>query len=86
MKKIIGILRPFSLEQSFYVFEDGNKIDSVELTINEINDVIFNFIDKYDIHQIDLSGPKQYSKGIAEKIKQGEMTKYNNNSIIINLI
>lgn len=86
MKKIIGILRPFNLEQSFYVFEDGNKIDSAELTIDEINDFIFNLIDKYNIHQIDLSGPKQYSKGIAEKIKQAEVTKYNKNSITINLI
>lgn len=86
MKKIIGILRPFDLEQSFFVYEDGKKIDEANPTINEVNDITFSFINKYGIDQVDLTGPKQYSKGIAEKIQKEEMVRYNKNSIKINLI
>lgn len=84
--KIIGILRPFDLEQSFYVYENGNKIDMAYPTIDEVNDTIFTFVEKYNITQVDLTGPKQYIKGISKKIKEAEFSKYNKNSIQINLI
>lgn len=86
MKKIVGVLRPFDLEQSFYVYENGNKIDMAHPTVDEINEVVFSFVEKYNISQIDLTGPKQYSKGISKKIKETEMLKYNKNSIEVNLI
>ena len=86
MKKIVGILRPFDLEQSFYVYENGNKIDMAHPTVDEINEVVFSFIEKYNISQVDLTGPKQYSKGISNKIKEAEMLKYNKNSLEINII
>lgn len=86
MKKIVGVLRPFVLEQNFYVYEDGNKIDTAEPTVEEINDTIFNFIDKYQVTQVDLVGPKQYSKGISKKLKEAEIKKYSRNIIEINLI
>ena len=86
MKKIVGVLRPFDLEQSFYVYENGNKIDMANPTVDEINEIIFSFVEKYDVSQIDLTGPKQYSKGISKKIKEAEVLKYNKNSLIINLI
>ena len=86
MKKIVGVLRPFDLEQSFYVYENGNKIDMAHPTVDEINEVVFSFIEKYNISQVDLTGPKQYSKGISNKIKEAEMLKYNKNSLEINII
>lgn len=86
MKKIIGILRPFDLEQTFYVYENGNKIDMAHPTIEEISDTILSFVEKYNISQVDLTGPKQYSKGISNKIKEAEMSKYNKNSLEINII
>ena len=86
MKKIVGVLRPFDLEQSFYVYENGNKIDMAHPTVDEINEVVFSFVEKYNISQVDLTGPKQYSKGIGNKIKEAEMLKYNKNSLEINII
>lgn len=85
-KKIVGVLRPFGLEQDFYVFEDGEKIDSAYLTIDEINEKLIEFIEKYDVKQIDLSGPKTYSKGIANNFRKAELVQYNKNEIEINLI
>lgn len=87
MKKIVGILRPFDLTQSFYVYEDGNKIEVVYPKVSEINSTIIGLIDKYQIEQIDLTGPKQYAKGICKQLREDIVLKYNNNSnITINLI
>lgn len=85
-KKVVGILRPFDLAQSFYVYEDGNKIDAAYPTIDEINNTLFQFIEKYDISQIDLTGPKQYARGISNKFQEAELMKYNQHKITINLI
>lgn len=86
MKKIVGVLRPFDLQQNFYVYEDGNKIDAATPTVDQINDTVFAFVEAHDVHQMDLAGPKQYARGISKKYQKAEMTKYNANTMIINII
>ncbi len=86
MKKIVGILRPFDYQQQLFVYEDGNKIDSIQSTVDSLPTTIIELSQKYEIIQIDLTGPKQYSKGISQKIKSEECTKYSTNSLKINLI
>lgn len=85
-KKIIALIKPFDMKQSLYVYEDENQIDSYSFAVNDINDVIFIFVDKYDIQYVDLVGPKQYVEGIKKKIKEAESTKYNKNKLKINII
>ena len=41
MKKIIGIIKPFEMQQSLIVYEDGNKIDICETTINDLMENLF---------------------------------------------
>lgn len=86
MRKIVGILRPFEYQQKVFVYEDGNKIDGIQDTIDNIPMVIVELAQKYEITQVDLTGPKQYSKGISQKIHNKEFTKYNKNILNINLI
>ena len=86
MKKIIGVLRPFDRRQNFYVYEDGNKLDTKQPTVDEINETIFALCQKYEITQVDLTGPKQYNRGLKKKIELAEMQKYNENKLTINII
>ena len=86
MKKIIGIVRPFDIAQTFYVYEDGNKIDIMSIPIEQMENHILNLCEQYEITQVDLTGPKQYIKGIQERVQKAELTKYNNNKININII
>ena len=76
MKKIIGIINPFLNNHNFYVYEDGNKIDAIDININNINN-IFKLIEEYDIQQIDLTGPKAYTAGIKKQLLETNLTKYN---------
>lgn len=75
MKKIIGILRPFDYKQQFFVYEDGNKIDSIETTIDDLPKEVIDLAQKYEIIQVDLTGPKQYGRGIKKNIEELEATQ-----------
>lgn len=86
MKKIVSVLRPFAMAQNIYVYEDGNKIDLVSASMDNLETEIFALIEKYDINQVELVGPKGYAKGIKKQIENAEMAKYNINKIEINLI
>ena len=70
MKKIIGIIHPFDIYQTFYVYEDGN----IELSRT------------YDVYQVDLSGAEHFAKGIIKQIQEKEITKYNENKLTIKCI
>lgn len=86
MKKIIGIIHPFDMYQTFYVYEDGNELELVQVRMNDIPDTILELSKVYDVYQIDLSGSNHYTQNIIKQIKEKEVTKYNENKLIITSI
>ena len=86
MRKIIGILRPFDIYQTFYVYEDGNKIEIVNTKIKDIPTTVLELSNHYNVNQIDFSGAKHFSEGIVKKIQEEEMSKYNKNNLTFNYI
>ena len=86
MKKIVGIFKPLQLKQKIFVYEDGNKIESVEVLTKDIENTIFGLIEKYDIEKVDLTGPKQYVRGIVKHLEETKVVKYNKQSITFNII
>lgn len=85
-KKIIAILHPFEYKHFIYVYQDGNKIDMAKVLIDDVPDNIIIFAEKYKINKIELSGPKQYARGIQNKIQEYEITKYGKSRLDIELI
>ena len=86
MKKIIGIIHPFDIFQTFYVYEDGNKLEITYTKIDDIPDTVLELSQKYDINQIDLSGAEHFAKGIIRRIQEKEIVKYSTNKLIIKCI
>lgn len=86
MRKIVGILRPFDILQTIYVYEDNNKIDCAKVAFKDLNDAIFELSSKYDIEEVNFLGTKQFNKGIQNKLEAEEMTRYNKNKLKINLL
>lgn len=84
--KIIGVLNPFDLIQTFYVYKDGEQIDIMQGKMKDVSEIIFTLSQKHNINQIDLSGPKVYVKGIVKKIKKQEMQKYSKDTLKFNFI
>lgn len=86
MKKIIGIIHPFDMYQTLYVYEDGNKLEITKVRMNEIPDTILDLSRAYDVYQVDLSGSIHFTKNIIDQIKEKEITKYNENKLTITSI
>ena len=86
MKKIIGMVRPFEIQQSLIVYEDGNKIDICQTTLDDLNKNLFMLMDKHNVYRLDFVGPKTFLNGLSEQIKTAAATKYTNQEIEINII
>ena len=86
MKKIIGVIRPFDMKQILLVYEDGNKIDAHESTIENLHSGLFQLMDKHETYQVDLTGPKTYLKGLKEQLTKVSLIEYSKHPITINII
>ena len=86
MKKIIGIIHPFDVNQTLYVYQDGNKIDAKQVEIDWLPETIVALSRIYETYQVDLSGAKHYAKGLVKQIQQLEFTKYQENKLDIKII
>lgn len=86
MKKIVSVIKPFIINQNVFVYEDGNKIDVISVPLDNIQDVLINTATKYEITDIELIGSKKYLNGIVNKIKETEMSQYNEHKLNINII
>ena len=82
-KKIIGLLQPFDLKQNIYVYEDGNKIEIIETKVDNFTSEMLQLINKYKIEDIELAGPKKYTKGIGAKVQEEYIKNYSNNNLNI---
>jgi hypothetical protein len=76
MKNIVAILRPFDMDQTLIVYEDGNKIDMAQVSVDDFNKVMFSMADQYEIDSADLVGPKRYAEGIKNQALAYSASQY----------
>ena len=86
MKKIVSVIKPFVINQNIFVYEDGNKIDVLSVPLNDIQNILVNTATQYEVTDIELIGSKKYLNGIVNKIKETEMSQYNEHKLNINII
>ena len=86
MKKIVSVIKPFVINQNVFVYEDGNKIDVLSVPLNDIQNILVNTATQYEVTDIELIGSKKYLNGIVNKIKETEMSQYNEYKLNINII
>ena len=86
MKKIVSVIKPFVVNQNVFVYEDGNKIDVLSVPLNNIQDILVETAIKYEVTDIELVGSKKYLNGIVNKVKETEMSQYNEHKLNINII
>lgn len=78
-RKILCWLDPFGENQLAYVYEDGNKLESVTFKNGtQVSEILDKLITDYSITNIQLKGPKQYTKGIWNQFEDYLHTKYTN--------
>ncbi len=86
MKKIVGIINMFDTYQNFYIYEDGTKLENLQIKTVEIPDKILELAYVNEAYQIDLSGSESFNKGLIQKIQEQEITKYNEHKLTVKCI
>ena len=86
MNKIVGIIHPFDICQTFYVYQGGDKIQTLQIRMKDVPDEVLNLSHIYNINQIDLSGSKQFIDGLIRQVHEKENLRYNKNNLVINCI
>jgi hypothetical protein len=86
MKKIVSVIKPFVVNQNVFVYEDGNKIDVLSVPLNDIQDILVKTATKYEVTDIELIGSKKYLNGIVNKVKETEMSQYNEHKLNITIV
>jgi len=85
MKKIVSVIKPFIINQNVFVYEDGNKIDAIQVPLNELQNMLIKIANQYEAYDVELIGSKKYINGIVNKVKENEIAQYNENKIKITI-
>ena len=85
-KKIVSIIRPFSLIQEIHIYDNGMEVDEINTSLTDFNNTIFNIINTENINQIDLFGPRKYLNGLKKELLQIGKTKYQKDDLVINIL
>lgn len=87
MNKVLLVnIKPFTFTQIISIFEDGNEVETMIVPMNKIEEEILILAKHNNISEVDLVGPKVYTKGIQKKIEKAEFKTYNKNMLDIKLI
>ena len=62
--------------QKISVIVNDKKVESLGVDYDDLLDVVFALVQKYDLKRIDLSGAKIYMQGIEHQIKEAGMALY----------
>lgn len=85
-KKIVSIIRPFSLIQEIHIYDNGIETDEINTSLQDFNNTVLNIVNTEGINQIDLFGPRKYLKGLKNELLQIGKTKYQKDDLIINIL
>lgn len=72
----------FTSGQKIYVYDGKNCVESLQVPINKISDVIGDLQNRYDIEQINLCGNQDY----LSRFKAELGLKFANKNVKINII
>ena len=68
MNKILLVnIKPFTFTQTVSIFENGNEIRTIIVPMNKIEEEILILTKKDNISEVNIVGPKVYTKGIKKK-------------------
>lgn len=81
--KIVSLLKPFLFKQQIVVYDNGNKIEALNISLEDFNKSILELSNKYNIIDVELIGSKKYAEGIKNNLQKEEILKYKENKLNI---
>ena len=68
------------------MFEDGEEVTNTQVPMNILEESIIAYAHLHNVSEINIVGPKIYTKGIQKKMQKIELEKYSENTVKINLV
>ena len=84
--KIIIWTSPVAPFQKIYVMQNGIIIDQMGIMPNNIVDITFALVDKYDINNIVFSGTHSFAEAFANELKNNQVIHYGHERLNITFI
>ena len=81
--RIIAYLQPFILEQKIEVYKNGECMNVIKCTFNEMESMILELVEKYNIKDITLAGNAHI---YSYKLKTDIVSKYDKKDINITVL
>lgn len=78
--------RPFTFSQNFIMYEEGVEITNTQVPMNMLERSIITYAHLHNVSEINIIGPKVYTKGIQKKMQKIELEQYSENTVKINLV
>lgn len=85
-KILLANIKPFTFSQTISIFEDGSEVETMVVPMSKIEEEILILAKHNNISEVNIVGPKVYTKGIQKKIEKAELKTYNKNLLNIKLI
>lgn len=76
MDRIIIRGEPTSPFQYIYVYVNGERVERLGVLMENLEDIVFALLKKYNINHIDLSGPRDYTTGIERILSNPQSIDY----------
>lgn len=71
----------FARTQNVFVYEDGNTVEVLHPTLDDMPNVLMSLNEKYNLEQISLVGAQKFLVGYQKKIEQAAVAKYGKNNL-----
>lgn len=82
MRVIYCNIDPFAYDQKVYVYDENNKSKEIgKAPLEHLHQFIANQCAEKDIEEVTLTGFKQYTEEMAQKILSYSKTKYSGKTI-----
>ena len=76
MNTILISGNPLNLFMQISVIKDKIITETIGAQFNDLDEIIFELIQKYNIKHISFAGAKDYMAGIEKKLKETTVTTY----------
>ena len=83
---LASYIRPFDAKQKIYVLDQVHDTEEIRLvSLEHYEDEIMQLITEYNISELQLHGSEILCQEVKDRVLKAEMTKYNNNQLVITL-
>ena len=84
--KIVIWTSPTIRFQKLYVFKEGEMVDQIGVTVEDLNETLLALMNKYNINRLDFSGTHSYAEGLVKDFQEKSMLKFGVNDVRINYV